>query len=133
MPEILAAVPPLSMPLENSSEMENTSTASEVTQRSSRDNSNTNRHSDTVKKKTIAELQSKKKMRKSVGKRHQKKKTPLRPLTSQQKLPNALQLKSHIPRAIDTYTVIVKQLAYYKRLTIISVGRHCQDTERCKI
>ena len=80
MPEILAAVPPLSMPLENSSEMENTSTASEVTQRSSGDNSNTNRRWDAVKKRTTVDLQSKKKIRKSVGKRHQKK-TSLRPLT----------------------------------------------------
>lgn len=80
MPEALVAVPPLSIPLENASEIENTSAASEIIERSGTENSNTNRYWDSSRKRSNGDQQCKRKMRKSVGKRYQKK-TPLRPVT----------------------------------------------------
>lgn len=81
MPEALVTLPPLQIPSENSSEIEsNTSTAAEVTDRST-DSPNDHRQVGGVNKRIKSlEYQNKNKLRRSNGRRTQKK-SLLKPLT----------------------------------------------------
>ncbi|XP_037811144.1 uncharacterized protein LOC119603237 [Lucilia sericata] len=98
MPEVHVVIPPLQIPSENCSEMENSSTSAEVTDRSTNSH-NDDRQLDVNKKKYSVESQSKNKLRKSYGRRFQRK-TQMRPLGSQQKATSVLQQKSYIPRRL---------------------------------